>query len=149
MSFRDVRSRVLFIDFSDAIPLEIQELYLAFQVYSNKPARKKRRQNTTNRMGFTPTLNTFDSLPVIKLSRLTEPYPPPGYIVLERPEPIPEPLREKDCTCKHPAEFRVLNESKLSYTVAADESVIIVDDKTNEIVAVVIRSFAKTSFSII
>jgi hypothetical protein len=136
------------LDFHEVDP-QIQQLYLAFQGYSIKPARKKRRQNTARRMGFTLSHNTFDSLPVVKLSRLVEPYPPFNNIVLERSQPIPQPLKEKDGTCKHPAKFHVLDESQLVHTVAADESVVIVDDQTNEIVAVVIRSFAKTSFPII
>jgi cyanate lyase len=68
ISFRDIRSQVLSLDVSDSDPT-IQELYAAFQLYSDQPVRKKRRQNTANRMGFTPTSNIFKSLPVIKLPR--------------------------------------------------------------------------------
>jgi hypothetical protein len=149
ISFRDIRSQVLSFDVSDSDPT-IQELYAAFQLYSDQPVRKKRRQNTANRMGFTPTSNIFESLPVIKLPRLSKPYPPPDYIVLERSdEPEPKPLVEKDYTCKKPAKFHKLVEARLQYIVPADKSVVIVDEETGEIVAIVIRSFAKASFPIV
>lgn len=149
LSFQQLQSRILSYDKTNA-DSAIQELCLAFQLYSDGPSRKKRRQNTANRMGFTPTQNTFHTLEVVKLPRLSQPYPPPDYIVLERShEPEPKPLVEKDYTCKKPAKFHKLIESRLQYTIPADKSVVIVDEDTNEIVAIVIRSFAKASFPII
>jgi hypothetical protein len=149
ISFRDIRSRVLALDVSNSDPA-IQELFSAFKLYSDKPAQKKRRQNTANLIGFTPTKNTFHTLEVAPLRRLSQPYPPPNYIVLERPdESEPKPLIEKDRTCKKPAKFHKLIESRLQYTVPADKSIVIVDEDTKEIVAIVIRSFAKASFPIV
>jgi hypothetical protein len=83
------------------------------------------------------------------MCRLSQPYPPSDYIVLERPGAEPEPLVEKDYTCKHPAQFHQLDESQLSHTIEANESVVIVDEDTKEIVAIIIRNFAKVSFPII
>jgi hypothetical protein len=148
ISFRDLQSRILAHDVSNA-DSDIQELHSAFQLYSETPSRKKRRQNTAHRIGFSHTLNTFHKLRVIPMRRLSQPYPPPGYIVLERPGPEPEPLVEKDYTCKHPARFQELDDSRLSRTIGANESVVIIDEDTKEIVAIVIRNFAKGSFPII
>jgi hypothetical protein len=149
LSFQQLQSRILSYDKTNA-DSTIQELLFAFRSYSDGPSRKKRRQNTANRMGFTPTRNTFHTLEVVKLPKLSQPYPPPDYVVLERPdESEPTPLVEKDYTCKKPATFHKLIESRLQYTVPADKSVVIVDKDTNEIVAIVIRSFAKASFPII
>ena len=150
VSFQQLQSKILSYDTTNINFSSIQELHLAFQLYSDNSSRKKRRQNTSHRMGFTPNQNTFHTLEVISLPHLSQPYPPPDYIVLERTnEPEPRPLLEKDSTCKKPAKFHRLIESQLQYTLPADKSAIIIDEETNEIVAIVIRAFVKASFPVI
>jgi len=83
------------------------------------------------------------------MRRLFQSYPPTDYIVFERPGPESEPLTDKDYTCKHPTQFHNLDDFQLSRTIGANESVIIADEDTKEIVAIVVRNFAKGSFSII
>lgn len=150
LSFRDLQSRILLIDVSNADPM-IQELHLAFQSHSQNSSRKKRRQNASHRIGFTHTIGSFHNLRVILMRRLppSQIYPPVDYIVLEGSGPEPEPLVNKDTSCKQPAQFHRLDESRLNRTIGANESVVVIDEDTREIVAIVIRNFAKSSFSII
>src|SRR5579859_1979720 len=89
-------------------------------------------------------------LKVVELDRLlkSDIYPPFDHHILERPyETLPPPPKLYDRTCAYSDKYHLLNETKLQYTVEQDESAVILDRKTKEIVAIVIRGFVKSYYN--
>ena len=91
-------------------------------------------------------------IPTIELKKLKVEYPPSGHDIYEsnatqqireeyrRVTPHPDPRGGR--TCKP---FHKLNPAKLQYTVQANESVIIRDSSTGEIISVVICNFSNSN----
>jgi len=106
-----------------------------------------RRHNVAVRMGL---LSNPLELPVIRLSRLPNEYPPRNHFVFENTtDPIPFPPRLRDPTCGYCTNFHRLDVSQLVYTLHSNQSALFVDADTGEKIAVVIRSFAQSYFSVI
>jgi hypothetical protein len=116
-------------------------------------ATQKSRRNFARRMGIMnkePELQYPSDLKVIYLDRLPENniYPPFDHHILERPYPVlPPPPKVHDRTCAYSDKYHVLDESMLQYTVGEDESAIIFDRTTKELVAVVVRGFVKSYYN--
>ena len=81
---------------------------------------------------------------------ISTPYPIPKAYVLERSEPIPDPPKVTNTSCGKCDLLIPIEESKLQYTLPATESAIIRDcEFPDNIMAVVIRDFAKDYYDII
>jgi hypothetical protein len=112
---------------------------------------KHRRDHFASGIGLLPKTKgkKLVGIKVVELSRLAEEYPPAGYDIYEADETyaiwdkyrksILYPDRRFGKTWKP---YHKLDPNQLQYTVAEDESVIIRDAKTKEIVCTVIRNFA-------
>jgi hypothetical protein len=113
---------------------------------------QKRRHNFADRTGIInkePGRPYPSHLKVVELDRLPkcEIYPPFDHHILERPyEVLPPPPKLHDRTCAYSDKYYLLDETKLQYTVEQGESVVILDRKTGEIVAIVIRGFVKSYY---
>lgn len=108
------------------LPTSIQNLHESFQAHSSKSTQPRIR--AAKRIGFqTPSDITNNSLRPIILSKLSTPYPTPKAYVLERSEPIPDPPKVTDTSCGKCDLLIPIDESKLQYTLPANESAIIRD----------------------
>ena len=125
----------------------LQTLRDAVRSYFNdSKVQQRRRQRLANSIGLNAARNSQQEVKVIRLRRLTLPYPPPKHNILERDHPIPEKPELYDYTCGYCTDFHIINEDQLSYTLPMTESAIFVDEQTNKIIAVVLRNFAKDGF---
>jgi len=109
-------------------------------------------QRIANRIGFKGNVKELPDIPIKYLTRLPvgHEYPPTNYIVFENSTaPFPNKPKVIDPSCGHPRDFHRLNESKLAYTLEADDSAIFLDTETDELVAIVIRGLAKDYINII
>jgi len=137
------------------LPSSIQSLHQSLKAHTSKSTQLRlrshyRKNKIAKRIGFRPSPTTIiNSVPPIKLSKLSTPYPIPNAYVLERSKPIPSPPKVTDTSCGKCDLLIPIDESKLQYTVSATESAVIQDDVSGNIIAVVIRDFAQDYYSII
>lgn len=136
-------------DHLDEIPLRISTT-LDKRKKAQK-AYKHRRDHFGLSVGLFPQARgrKLANIPTVELSKLKKEYPPSGHDIYETAaaqqiweeyqEATPYPDRRGGKTWKP---FHQLDPEKLQYTVQADESVIIRDFATNEIIGVVIRNFS-------
>ena len=106
-----------------------------------------------------PNESGFRLLPILRTTHYVRLYYPsylhliplvPKAYVLERSEPIPDPPKVTDTSCGKCDLLIPIDESKLQYTLPATESAIIRESQLpNNIIAVVIRDFAKDYYDII
>jgi hypothetical protein len=109
-----------------------------------------RKIKTAKRIGFhTSSHPTAESLPTIKLRKLSRPYPTPGAYVLEKSSPIPKPPKVTDTSCGKCDTLIPIVESELQRTIPATDSAIIRDEDTGDIIAVVIRDLAHDYYDLI
>jgi len=106
----------------------------------------------TRRQVFTVqciAMATAQGIPIVKLKRLPsdEIYPPTKHHILERHYdklPPPPPLIDK--TCEYFSDYLILDEKRLKWTIEQQESAVIVDDESGDIIAIVIRQLVKRYF---
>ena len=138
---------------SNDLPISVLQLQQAFRSHVSKrnhASTHRRKRQTAARIGFSVHADTIaDFLPTVYLTKLSSPYPHPKAYVLERSSPIPEPPKENDAHCGKCQTLLPLDESLLQYTLPPTQSAIFRDSLTNEIIAVVIRNFARDSFHLI
>lgn len=118
----------------------------------NKMHQQQRRKQLIEDLGLTPKSrhSRLAGIRTVHLPRLAAPYPPPERDIYETEEigDIWRKYREdnehpdtRSKTTGHWMEMEKLDKEKLPLIVEPDESVIVRDADTNEIVAVVIRKF--------
>jgi hypothetical protein len=134
----------------------IQKLQQAFHEHvlrRNHARLRRQKKHAAKRIGFhTPSDTTTESLKnshTIYLTRLSTPYPTPNAYVLEKPLSNPDPPKKKDDHSGKCQTLLPIDESLLQYTLPANKSAIFRDATTKEIIAVVIRDFARDSFHLI
>lgn len=133
---------------SDEIPLKIAAALKQRQ--SDGKRYRHRRDNFARSIGLLPKTKgqKLAGIETVLLPSLEEEYPPAGYDICEtgaiqniwkqHHKETPYPDRRGGRTWK---EFHQLDPTKLNYTVKKNESVIIRDSTSKEIVCVVIRDF--------
>src|SRR5579859_5191656 len=88
-------------------------------------------------------------IPVIEVGRLPAHsiYPPTKHKILEQHyDNLPKPEKPKDRSCSHTNRYHILDESKLQHTVAANESAIIVDKDTKQVVTIIVQGLVRRYF---
>jgi len=138
-------------------PLENPHAQRFLQMLHARKAKTKTarmsRHNFARRMGLInkePELPYPSHLKVVYLDRLPKHniYPPFDHHILERPYTVlPPPPKVYDRTCTYSDKYHVLDESMLQYTIGEDESAVILDRNTEELVAIVVRDFVKSYYS--
>lgn len=124
----------------------------AAKVLSQNRMHQRRRRNQLTELGLAPKTrqSRLEGLARTKLPRLEEPYPPPDRDIYETEE-IAEIWRNHRAHKKHPdrrgkfgdswPKLERLDDTKLGLVVGVDESVIVYDAESGDVVAVVIRDF--------
>jgi len=127
---------------------QIAYLQSQFTHYKKTQSQHKVRQRVASCLGLLST-DCLSTVPIYLLSKWHDgdKYPLPDHFVLERPDlPIPPLIQLHDRTCGHCSNFHLLDETRLTFTLLADQSAIFVDDTTGDIVAVVLRDFLQSHF---
>ena len=118
----------------------------------NKKHRRHRHRQLADILGLSPKTkqSKLEGVRTTYLPCHKKPYPPPEKDIYETEE-IAEIWRNHRYGKKHPdkrgkahgkwPEMERLDEKKLALTVEAEDSVIVRDEKTHQIVAVVLRNF--------
>ena len=105
--------------------------------------------HVASRLGLL-TNNNLPDLPIHRLNWLQVEYPPQNHFILEHLDlPVPPIQKVVDPTCNTCTNYHKLDESWLQFTLPANESGIFVDNESDEIIAVVLRDFAKDYVSLI
>src|SRR5216117_3277024 len=123
-------------------------IYSPISLTTKRQSQHKVRQRMASRLGLLST-DRLSTVPIYSLLKRHDgdEYPLPDHFVLERPDlPIPPPIQLHDRTCGHCSNFHLLDETRLTFTLLADQSAIFVDDTTGDIVAVVLRDFLQSHF---
>jgi len=119
----------------------------------NKTRKLQWRKQLVEDLGLTPKTqySRLEGVPTYRLPRLASPYPPPHRDIYET-EAIATIWRSHRTGKKHPdgrskrtghwMKLEKLDQAKLALTVGVNESAIIRDVKSNDIVAVVLRQFS-------
>jgi hypothetical protein len=118
----------------------------------NKTHKKQQRKQLVENLGLTPKTrhSRIANIRTVRLTRLEAPYPPPMRDIYETEEigdiwhnhrNGKEHPDGRSRTTGHWMELEKLDKSMLSLIVGPDESVIVRDAQTDEIVSVVIRDF--------
>jgi len=116
-------------------------------------AAQRSRHNLASRMGMInkePELQYPSHLKVIYLDRLPKHniYPPFDHYIFEKPfKVLPPPVKIYERPSSYSDKYHVLDESMLQYTIGEDESAIILDKNTKELVAIVVRDFVKSYYN--
>jgi len=138
------------------LPAPIQVLHQSFRVHTSNTKKSRlraefRKNRTAKRIGFHPTASLLiNSIKPIYLSKLSTPHPTPKAYVYERIlGPKPKAPKVTDTSCGKCDTFLPLTESKLQCTIPSTDSAIIRDQNTKQIIAVVIRDFAKDYYDYI
>jgi hypothetical protein len=120
----------------------------------NKTRKQQERKQLVEDLGLTPKTqhSRLEGVPTYQLPKLANPYPPPERDIYETEE-IATIWRNHRAGKKHPdrrskrsghwMELEKLDEKKLALIVGVEESVIIRDADSDEIVAVVLRRFSR------
>ena len=127
---------------------QIAYLRSQFAHYKKTQSNHKIHQHVAHRLGLVST-ERLSTVPIYSLSKQQNgnEYPLPDHYVLERPDlPIPSSIPVRDRTCGHCSKFHLLDETRLTFTLSADQSAIFMDDTTGDIVAVVLRDFLQSHF---
>jgi hypothetical protein len=114
---------------------------------------QRSRHNFARRMGIInkePELQYPSHLKVIYLDRLPKHniYPPFDHYIFEKPyKVLPPPVKIYERPSTYADKYHVLDESMLQCTIGEDESAIILDKDTKELVAIVVRDFVKSYYN--
>jgi hypothetical protein len=108
---------------------------------------KEDRTNSTSPSSTTSSPLGLPDIKIVRLSKLSAPYPLSNHFVLENPAwPTPPPLHKKDRTCNHCTKYLILSPSQLQHSLSANKSTVFLDDNTGEVVAICIRGLAKDHY---
>ena len=131
-----------------------QRFLLLLQERKDKTKIAQRsRHNFARRMGMInkePDLQYPSHLKVIYLDRLPKHniYPPFDHYIFEKPyKVLPPPVKIYERPASYSDMYHVLDESMLQYTIGEDESAIILDKNTKELVAIVVRDYVKSYYN--